>query len=333
MKAWFRNSFLLALALLVIAEAVVRVFFARNMSGRFDYGYHPTAGFVEKAAGTIDLVRAGGRRFRPQSFSQTRPPGTFRIMVVGDSVPRGPSLQGAYIWQVGEMLRSRGIQTESLNLAVPGFGAHRDYLVFRKALDYQPNLIILHVNRSNEYEDEREFRRSQEFKSWHPKNWLMKSLVIRRLYEAKTEKVFWELLPAEVRMGKAVNDADAEILAGMNADTQRRWDERVRQYTTEDIALARAKGVPVLLVMQAFNEKDKVGHHTLNSHELDALGKSQSLTGNGVYYLSMKDVFGSLDYASLFADTSHIHAEGHKMLAKAIVKKLLAEGVVQPADK
>ena len=48
---------LVSIALLVGAELVVRVFFARSMAGRFDYGYHPTAGFVERADGTVRLTK------------------------------------------------------------------------------------------------------------------------------------------------------------------------------------------------------------------------------------------------------------------------------------
>lgn len=331
MKAWFRNSFLLALALLVTAEGVARVLFARNLSGRFDYGYHPTAGFVEQPDGTVNLVRSGGRRFRPQSFAATPAAGTFRILVIGDSVARGPSLEGAYAWQLAEQLRARGIPAESFNLAVAGNGAHRNLIILRKALDYHPSLVILHVNRSNEYEDEREFKRSQEFKSWHPRNWLMKSLIVRRLYEAKTEKVFWEWLPPQVRSGRGVNDADAEIAAALNADTQHRWDERVRSYTAESVALARARGIPLLLLTQAFNENDNVGHRQLNSYQLDVI--AGALAGQGVYHLSMRDILAPLDYKALFADTSHLRADGHKVIAEAIVRKLLAEGVARSAGR
>ncbi|MEQ2005769.1 MAG: hypothetical protein ABMA26_03135, partial [Limisphaerales bacterium] len=98
------KPFLLCLALLVGAELVVRVFFARSMSGRFDYGYHPTSGFVEQAEGTVRLERAGGRRFFPQQFTRERPADTFRIFVIGDSVARGTSVATSYAGQLGELL-------------------------------------------------------------------------------------------------------------------------------------------------------------------------------------------------------------------------------------
>lgn len=331
MKRAFSSSFLLALALLTGAELAVRAFFARNMSGRFDYGYHPTAGFVEKTDGTLDLVRAGGRRFRPQSLRQVPDPGVFRIFVIGDSVPRGPGLESAYAWQLGEMLRQRGVQAESCNLAVAGYGAHRSQVVLRQALKYRPNLIVLHVNNSNEFEDEREWRRKEEFAGWHPKNWVMKSLVIRRLYEAKTEKVFWEWLPPEIRHQRAANDADAELKANMDETVLRGWDERVRRHVAESVALCRRQGVPVLLVTQAVLTKSADGTPQLEDGRVRSL--VESLAGSGVYLLSMRDALAKHNFAELYADGSHLRANGHELLARAMADLIEQEGLAKSLAK
>ena len=319
-------AFLLMLALLLGSELVVRLCFARNMSGRFEYGYHPTAGFQENRDGTVQLVRAGGRRFFPQSFTQARPPGVFRILTIGDSVSRGPSLPDAYPGLLGEQLRAAGSKVESFNLGVPGYGARRREIVLRKALEYQPSLVILHVNWSNEYEDERELRRSQEFTSWHPKNWLMKSRVIRRLYEAKTELMFWQWLPAKVRLQKAVSDADAELSASADAAKVRAWDERIRRSTAECIALARARNVPVLLLSQARFEPNATGQFKLEDNGLDVWLAAQQ--GAGVYHLSMKQILAPLKPETLFADGAHLRRAGHEALAAAIKQELLRAGLI-----
>jgi len=83
---WLTPAFLLAVLLLALGELGARLFFAADISGRFEYGYHPDAGFDERSDGTVKLFRAGGRRFHPQSFQKRRPPGTFRVFVIGDSV-------------------------------------------------------------------------------------------------------------------------------------------------------------------------------------------------------------------------------------------------------
>jgi hypothetical protein len=326
MRRKITAAFLLAFFLLVGAEVVVRVFFARNMAGRFEYGYHPDAGFVEEGD-TLKLVRAGGRRFFPQSLKINPEPGTFRIFIIGDSVPRGPNLEQAYAHQLQEDLQAQGIKAEAYNLCVPGYGTQRKHIVLAKALEYHPSLLILHMNASNEYEDEREYKRSQEFAGWHPKNWLMKSLVIRRLYEAKTEKGLWYLLPTEVRMQAAINDADAEIAAGQNEATLQRWNEQVRHWTATSIQSAKARQVPILLVAHASCEDMKDPAKPLDDQGLDAL--AESFNSPGVYHFSMKEALTGGDYAALYADGSHMRAAGHKVMADALAAFITTNGLVK----
>jgi hypothetical protein len=320
------KSALLALGLLLAAELGVRVFFARNMSARFEYGYHPTAGFVERADGTVSLVRAGGRRFHPQSFQRTPAPGMLRVFVVGDSVPRGPSLAQSYAARIGVRLRDTGVQAECYNLAVPGLGAHRSQLVLQQALTYQPGLIVLHVNNSNEYEDEREWKRKQEFAGWHPKNWLMKSLVVRRLHEARTEQLLWKWLPLAIRSQRSASDADAEIQASLNTATLQRWDQRVRRFVAQSVQLCRERGVPVLLITQAVRSEDSSRRLVLEDRVTPLV---QSLAGPRVVLLPMQRVFERHDIGRLYADTSHVRAEGHQLLAEAIVEIIRQPGLLR----
>ncbi|MBA4150827.1 MAG: hypothetical protein H0X66_22170 [Verrucomicrobia bacterium] len=326
MKRVFRNPFVLALTLLILFELVLRIFFAKNMEGRFEYGFHPTTGFRGTKNGTVELLRTGGRRFHPQSFSAQRPEGVLRIFTVGDSVPRGPSLQESYPFQLGEELKGRGIKAESFNLGVAGYGARRRLIVLRQALNYQPSLIILHVNNWTEYHDEREFRRSQEFKSWHPKNWLMKSLLVRRLYEAKTEQVFWKWLPQEIRQQNEINDVDAQIVAASDEAMQREWNELVRKCTIESIQLARQAGVPILLLTRASLDYDDAGKPYLNDGGLDEM--VALLAGDGVFHLSQREMLQHLDYQSFYyQDRIHLHAPGHAAVAEKIADELISKQV------
>ena len=289
------KSFMFVLAVFCASELVVHVFFARGMSGRFDYGYHPTAGFQENADGSLDLVRAGGRRFFPQHFDQKRPQGVFRVMVVGDSVPRGNGTEAAYSGKLREILKQRGVQAEAWNLGVAGDGTRRGNILLQQALHYQPSLVILHLNNSNEYEDEREWRRAQEFAGWHPKNWPMKSLALRRLHEMKTERVFWEWLPEKIRSQAGVNDADAELAASVDEKKVREWQERVRENLAKDITECRRAGVKLLVVTQARSETGSSAKRVLDDHGLDELARAAAAPD--VLVLSMKDVFSAIDFA------------------------------------
>jgi len=327
MKRWFTPAFLTMLTLLIGIEIIARVFFQSSLSGRFEYGYSPTAGFVENADGTVNLIRAGGRPFWPQKFSMPRPPGMFRVMVIGDSVPRGPSLQASYATQIGEKLRALGIKAESLNLAIGGNGSARSEIILRKALEYEPSLIILHADNGDEYEDEREWKRAQEFKSWHPRNWLMKSDFIRRLYEAKTEQIFWKWIPAQVRLLSDVNDSGNKALAAQNPAMRREWDERARRNTAASIALARARGVPILLLTAAREHSDDHGGLYLDDNGMDDMVRP--MLGKGVYFLSMKQILDATNFTAFYTgDGTHLRPAGHALIADAVVKLLLKDKIV-----
>jgi len=329
MRRTFTKSFLLVIALLVLGELAMRTFYARGLSGRFDYGYHPTAGFQENADGSLDLVRAGGRKFLPQHFPQRKPEGVFRIMVVGDSVPRGPSLADAYPARLAELLRQRGISAEGWNLCLPGYGAQRCHIVLQKALDFRPDLVIRHVNNSNEYEDEREWRRSQDIKGWKPGNTLMHSALIRRLHEMKTEGVFWALLPEKIRAQQGVNDAAAETAASMDEERIRAWKERVKKFLADDVAACRKAGVAMLLITQV-RMRGSGKEATLDDNGLDELARS--FASPDVAVLSMKDSLSTLEFAPLFMDTAHLRPEGHQVLARAIAEAV-AVRLPQPTRK
>jgi lysophospholipase L1-like esterase len=329
--AYFRieglsKSILVAVALFALCEGGARVFFAQSVYGRFEYGYHPTAGFVETEGGSVRLISAGGRRFRPQQFARRRPPDTFRVVVIGDSVPRGASLATAYPAQIAALLESQGVRAEGINLAVAGYGAHRSQIVLRKILEYEPSLVVLHVNNSNEYEDEREYKRAQDFQGWHPRYWPMKSFIVRRLYEAKTEQLFWRWLPLPIRMQQMKSDADAEVAASLNPEKLRQWDAEVRRRTADSVALARSRGVPVLLVTQAVCDLAAGPRARLDDQGLDQL--AEELRGAGVFHVSMRRAFEPLPYAALYADGSHLKPEGHAALARAIVETLRQHGAL-----
>lgn len=322
------RSFLLMAAVLVGAEAVGRLFFDKALMGRFDYGYNETAGFLEKPDGSVELVRTGGRRFFPQSFMRQRPSQAVRVMVVGDSVARGRNVASSYAGRIAAQLKESGTEAEGINLSLPGFGARRKNLVVNKALSLNPSLIILHVNHSNEFEDEREWRRREQFRSSHPKNWLMKSAVVRRIHEVRVEKIFWELLPQEVRSHGSASDFDAEINAAMDNATSKRWMQLVQTETFAAVKAAQAAGVPILLLLQANLDTTPTGRTVADDH--GAYDWIYDLEGQaGVKILAMKEVFRDADAASLYTDSSHITPAAHDLMASAVVK-LIRDGFGKP---
>ena len=130
---------------------------------------------------------------------------------------------------------------------MPGYGARRCQVVLQKALEFEPSLIIMHVNDTNKWEDEREWRRSQEFKGWHPRHWLMKVFIFRRLFEAKLEKVFWPLVPDQIRLKYAVSDADAQVAASKDPEEIAARIRLAQETMVENVALVRRSNIPLLV--------------------------------------------------------------------------------------
>lgn len=319
------KSVLFSMALLSIVEITVRLSFAENMSGRFEYGFHPTAGFIEKDD-KLYLKRTGGRRFRPQTIKMTPSKGIFRIFVVGDSVVRGSSVESSYAGKIAGELKTLGVFAESYNLGVGGHGARRTHLTLLQAMNYNPDLIILHINNSNEYEDEREYRRSQQFKSWHPRNWLMKCYAFRRIYEIKTERLLWRWIPQSIRIKHAENDADAELVASLSPKVLAKWDKQVQRSTLESVRAALEKSTPILLVSQARVKNRINSDWGLTDNGLDKVAMEHAAR-DGVFHVSMKSTFINQDTKSIYSDSSHLTSKGHTLMAKAIATAIINQEI------
>jgi lysophospholipase L1-like esterase len=124
-----------------------------NMSGLVqaspfeDVVYEPKPGIAGLFRGKPFAINDGG--FRGRETSREKPPGTFRIAGLGDSVMFG--------WGVGQEETFLGVlerrlnslpgshpRFETLNFAVPGYNTAIEAAVFlRKARDYSPDLVII----------------------------------------------------------------------------------------------------------------------------------------------------------------------------------------------
>ena len=125
-------------------------------------------------------------------------------------------------------------------------------------------------------------------------------------------------MPEKVRLKWAANDPDAQVAASEEADKVQARIKVARKNTAASVALARAHHVPVLLVTQCRLLTDGSRSFHFEDHGLDELGRS--LCGDGVYCLSMKDVFSPLPNArSYFSDSGHLKRSGHLLLAHAII--------------
>ncbi len=319
---FFSKAFLIAFGLWAFLEAGAHVFFSDGILGRFEYGYHPTAGWFEYDNRT-ELRRVGGARFRPQTIPKPKPAGTTRAFVIGGSVPRGQAVETAYAYKLGESLKAAGTPAESYNLGIPGYGSVRSLILLKEAMRHEPDVLLLHLHGGNEYEDDLDWNRAQNFRSWHPRNWLMKSFTIARLFQMKEEQAYWKWLSPPIRELTAVHDEMARIteqLRDPDSPLEKRWRERIARNTERTAEFALCNGVPLVLVIP--NILDRKAGYVFDDQGLAAQARELAKRP-GLFSFWGADEFRKLKPEAIdpmfFRDGTHMYPAGHEFLAQKLV--------------
>ncbi|MEW6273119.1 MAG: SGNH/GDSL hydrolase family protein [Thermodesulfobacteriota bacterium] len=121
--------------------------------------YDPFAGFsrtvpmfepVTLADGTPGFRTAAARRLKvPQEFPASKPPGSFRVFVVGESSAAGVpySVWYAFSTFLEQRLRAQlpELQVQVVNAAVSGYASRRILAVVEELARYQPDLLIVYA--------------------------------------------------------------------------------------------------------------------------------------------------------------------------------------------
>jgi hypothetical protein len=144
----------LALAL-GLGELVVRQIFPVDTGTSFAFRIpHPILGWILKPGTTytnrmpegLSLVSYNSEGWRDVEHTLEKPPGTFRILVLGDSFMEAYSVDFAESLpgQLAQLASREGRQVEVINLGVGGFGTLQEYLAFHHfGRAYAPDLVLL----------------------------------------------------------------------------------------------------------------------------------------------------------------------------------------------
>ncbi|MGB0155606.1 MAG: SGNH/GDSL hydrolase family protein [Verrucomicrobiales bacterium] len=319
MKIRIGRGFLFAVVVLSAIELSIHLFFKDKSAGVSSFGFDSDSGFVDRRDGMVEFQRTWGRRFHVQETTSSPSHEVARIFVVGDSVPRGKSPGRAYSGRIVPLMAEAGFKAESFNLALPGYGARRVQIVIERGLRYKPDVVIFHLNNSNEYEDERDYERYRESQSWHPRNWIKKSYFFQKLHQQRTEKLMWRYLPPDIRDLNGGDDAGSERAASANEVNLQRWRELVEAESKESVKILKDAGVCVILVSQCrYRRENQENNRLVRNDFLEDLAKS--LEGKGVHHFSMYDAFASVDPEPHFADSAHLRDTGHQIVAEELAR-------------
>jgi lysophospholipase L1-like esterase len=156
------SALMLELILRLVPVAAIEVH--RRGPGRADHAaffqYDPELGWVGRphARGpfsgweSTSEVALNSRGFRDREVNEAKPPGIFRVVVLGDSITWGQGVAQTerYPDLLTGLLGRKGVPVEVVNLAVGGYGTDQEYLLFRgQGRRFCPDLVLLGLYRND----------------------------------------------------------------------------------------------------------------------------------------------------------------------------------------
>jgi hypothetical protein len=130
----------------------------------------PGARYTHRIGGTAFPVEYNARGWRDVDHEFAKPPGTTRIVVLGDSFMEAYSvpLEDSFPRALGRAAAEAGHDAEVINISAGGFGTLQQYVAFREeAARYAPDLVLVGFYVAN---DVRNNSRELETRMWEGTN-------------------------------------------------------------------------------------------------------------------------------------------------------------------
>ena len=261
--------------------------------------------------------------YRGRQYTEAKPDGVKRIMGIGNSTAFGLGVVEAdtYLRRMETLLNpSGGEPVQVVNLAVPGYNTQQELEMLRtRGFDFDPDLIVLGYDHNDP--DPILGGARPPIPDDFGRNVLhseLLRLLMRTLYN----------LPS-LRFG---NRTDGYISSGDE------WDSHVGALK-EIAGLSRERGIPLLVVIYdawIVREDVEQGRHYRELHE-----PLRSLWGEeGFHVLDCYELFQSIMAERGWQDTQplwvsieprdgHPNADGHELIARAVVEVIEAEGLLR----
>lgn len=328
-------SLVALLVSLLAAELVIRIAGAAPkiyliQKGRFQLSKNPKIGYepVPMAYRGEDLSfydyqgASNSQGFRDVEHAVEKPPGVFRIVVIGDSIAAGLKVdrfEDTFPPVLQEILDARGAggrQVEVISLAVSGYNTQQEVETLReKGLRYRPDLVLLAYSLSSREHVDGD--------------------ILRTLLEAERQKggvsqarsnpilmksALYRFLRFRLAAPRKVEELPKKYLDIVARDT-------VAEYFGVLEGLAEQNDFEVLVaVFPRFTRKLAAAYppHLAEKHAY-AQGLAEK---HGFAYLDLLGAFDACRKASpepIEADNFHPSARGHRCAAEALAEKIGGE--------
>ena len=308
---------------LLISEGLFRFFDVAPQievmsSEAYRYSDDPKIGWEPRPLAERSTSRAGinDLGYRDVNHPVPKPPGVFRIVVIGDSIAQGTGIKdekAIFPRLLETSLRSKGVPAEVQNFGVPGYNTQQEVAtLMAKGLAYSPDIVILSYclnDRSFEAgrmprEMARNALQRRAADDSRGLQWLARSALFRYVYFGLLFKP---------------SGADDEIekrFGGVFADTVKQSFEQLAE-------LSRAHDFKVIVsVFPLFRRKkseDFGGYAFLPEHAyVRALSEA-----NDFVYLDLLETFRACARGGPVArDVYHPNERGHRCAAEALAEQV-----------
>jgi lysophospholipase L1-like esterase len=277
---------------------------------------------------TPDHKSINSHGLRDQELSLVKPSNTFRILALGDSFTYGHGVrrEETYVKQLEAILNhklgNRGIRYEVLNAGVPGYNTHQELIHLQEVgLLYQPDVILLGFTMSDA---ELGFfgLKNVAGQNWpiQLKEWTKNHFALYQFIKLRLKRLVDRIEAAnhDVEVG---GTSVLPIQLAAAGKTSEGW-ELCRQSLENLAAIARDRGIPVLLIIYPFLGQLDDTHPFRESHALIA----RTASGYGMGVVDLLPYFTGREPSGLWVSQkdSHPNASANAIAARGIYEALLA---------
>src|SRR5271166_6232364 len=272
------------------------------------------------------FIVTNSKGLRDVEHAYDKPPGIFRIVVIGDSFVFGaggvePSKRFT------DILQASTRNTEVINMGVPAYGTDQEYLFLAdEGLKYHPDLVLVCAF----YNDF-----SESFSTINPSNGRPKGYFSldgdQLVFHPPSFSIFYRLSQHSYLLGLASLQLSKIWNAYDNAMRRRHevLDPKARVATFKQLYastadLCREHGAAFVLVYFPFKGQ---GSESIIQQVMDDL-----VTTKGIKTLDLTDTMrhASAGGVAYFPHDIHFNEYGHQVVAKALREYLMSNGLLHP---
>jgi lysophospholipase L1-like esterase len=271
-------------------------------------------GYFDKDNGIA--YRLNNYGFRDHDYTQEKPEGVKRIIVLGDSFTYGVGVRSEHTFcnRLKQLLAEAGFSVEVLNLSVSGW-CTRDEVAYLQnmGMKFSPDLILVaYVLNDADYAGGLDVEVWTGFRQWYEKSSLRWSYFLSYVYAKVAQRTFVKSYVPDMT-NRSRRETDKWTASFMELDRGKE--------------LAGSNRAQFAVIILPFMYDFTPSHPFLPIHHMIEKHCKQS----GIPVRDLLPVFMGHDYVKLWvhATDSHPNEIGHKIIAEALADFVLSEHLLE----